>query len=631
MRTPRTSVASRSAAAPARPTSSLQMIPLGGEREIGKNTWVFRYEDDIILVDAGLAFPDETMHGVNIVLPDMTYIKQNRDKLRALVVTHGHEDHIGGIPYHLREFDIPVIYGPRLALALLEEKLRDVGLLSRTELRPVGPRDIVPLCKNFFAEFIRNTHSSADSFTIALHTPVGVVIQTGDFKIDHTPVDGERFDLHRLAEHGEKGVLCLISDSTNAEVPGFTPSEAAVVPGLTKAIAEAKGRVIITTFASSVHRLNLVLQIAEQQGRVVSLLGRSMLNVVAHARRLGYIRCKDETLQPMHVINSLPDDKVIILTTGSQGEPLAALTRIANGEHPQLQIKPGDTVIWSANPIPGNTLAVTRVIDKLMELGANVIYGKDKGLHVSGHGCQEDQKLMIALTRPKFFVPTHGEYRMLVKHAETAMSMGIPRENIVIINNGDVVEVNQERIAVVGRVPAGVQMITASHDGVLMDEILQERQQMARDGVVTVVISLDGRGRLLCTPQVQHLGLAGEGNFKGSDLKPLVEDTLQQAWPRFARSLERGSLEVDWAGLKAEVEQVVRRFVREQLPGKPTVLVFVQSPEEESVPVASLPVGEAQLDQERLALGRRRRSMDSVPLTRTAAVAAMDSVPLTRS
>jgi ribonuclease J len=379
MRTPRTSVASRSAAAPARPTSSLQMIPLGGEREIGKNTWVFRYEDDIILVDAGLAFPDETMHGVNIVLPDMTYIKQNRDKLRALVVTHGHEDHIGGIPYHLREFDIPVIYGPRLALALLEEKLRDVGLLNRTELRPVGPRDIVPLCKNFFAEFIRNTHSSADSFTIALHTPVGVVIQTGDFKIDHTPVDGERFDLHRLAEHGEKGVLCLISDSTNAEVPGFTPSEAAVVPGLTKAIAEAKGRVIITTFASSVHRLNLVLQIAEQQGRVVSLLGRSMLNVVAHARRLGYIRCKDETLQPMHVINSLPDDKVIILTTGSQGEPLAALTRIANGEHPQLQIKPGDTVIWSANPIPGNTLAVTRVIDKLMELGPMLSTAKTRG------------------------------------------------------------------------------------------------------------------------------------------------------------------------------------------------------------------------------------------------------------
>lgn len=608
MPTPRSSVASRSVIPQS--TSSVQMIPLGGEREIGKNTWAFRYEDDIILLDAGLAFPDESMHGINIVLPDMTYIKQNRDKVRGMVVTHGHEDHIGGIPYHLREFDIPVIYGPRLALALLEEKLREVGLLNRTELRPVGPREIVPLSKHFFAEFIRNTHSFADSFTVALHTPVGVIIQTGDFKIDHTPVDGEYFDLQRLAEHGEKGVLCLISDSTNAEVPGFTPSEASVVPGLTKAIAGAKGRVIITTFASSVHRLNLVLQIAEQQGRVVSLLGRSMLNVVAHARRLGYIRCKDETLQPMHVINSLPDDRVIILTTGSQGEPLAALTRIANGEHPQLQIKPGDTVVWSANPIPGNTIAVSRVIDKLMELGANVIYGKDKGLHVSGHGCQEDQKLMIALTRPKFFVPTHGEYRMLVKHAETAMSMGIPRENIVIIDNGDVVEVNRERIAITGRVPSGIQMIAASHDGVVMDEMMQERQQIAKDGMVTVVISLDGSSQLLCTPQVQTFGLAGEGNqLKGSDLKPLLENTLRQAWPQFARSLERGSLDIDWAGLKGEVERVVRRFLREQLPGKPTVAVFVQSPEEESV--SSLSV-ETQPEPVAGALGRRRRSSAAV-------------------
>jgi ribonuclease J len=354
----------------------------------------------------------------------------------------------------------------------------------------------------------------------------------------------------------------------------------------------------------------LVLQIAEQQGRVVSLLGRSMLNVVAHARRLGYIRCKDETLQPMHVINSLPDDRVIILTTGSQGEPLAALTRIANGEHPQLQIKPGDTVVWSANPIPGNTIAVSRVIDKLMELGANVIYGKDKGLHVSGHGCQEDQKLMIALTRPKFFVPTHGEYRMLVKHAETAMSMGIPRENIVIIDNGDVVEVNRERIAITGRVPSGLQMIAASHDGVVMDEMMQERQQIAKDGMVTVVISLDGSGQLLCTPQVQTFGLAGEGNqLKGSDLKPLLENTLRQAWPQFARSLERGSLDIDWAGLKGEVERVVRRFLREQLPGKPTVAVFVQSPEEESV--SSLSV-ETQPEPVAGALGRRRRSSAAV-------------------
>ncbi|MEN9220812.1 MAG: ribonuclease J [Thermostichus sp. BF3_bins_97] len=611
MPTSRTPVASRPGASPS--TSSVQMIPLGGEREIGKNTWAFRYEDDIILLDAGLAFPDESMHGVNIVLPDMSYIKQNRDKIRGMVVTHGHEDHIGGIPYHLREFDIPVIYGPKLALALLEEKLRDVGLLNRTELRTVGPREIVPLSKHFFAEFIRNTHSFADSFTVALHTPAGVIIQTGDFKIDHTPVDGEYFDLQRLAEHGEKGVLCLISDSTNAEVPGFTPSEASVLPGLTKAIAGAKGRVIITTFASSVHRLNLVLQAAEQQGRVVSLLGRSMLNVVAHARRLGYVRCKDETLQPMHVINNLPDDQVIILTTGSQGEPLAALTRIANGEHPQLQIKPGDTVVWSANPIPGNTIPVSRVIDKLMELGANVVYGKDKGLHVSGHGCQEDQKLMLALTRPKFFVPTHGEYRMLLKHAETAMNMGIPRENIVIIDNGDVVEVSQDRIAVVDKVPSGLQMMDDSRAGVVMDKVLQERQQIAKDGMVTVVLSLDKGGQLLYTPQVQTFGLAGEAkNLKGSALKPLLEDTLQQEWSRFARSLERGSVDIDWAGLKGELERVVRRFVREQLRSKPTVVVFVQSPEQESAP--SLPAAESEPRQERVpdASRRRRRSSTAV-------------------
>ncbi|MGQ9836535.1 MAG: ribonuclease J [Cyanobacteriota bacterium] len=611
MPTSRTAVASRPVASSPKP--SVQLIPLGGEREIGKNTWAFRYEDDIILLDAGLAFPDENMHGVNIVLPDMSYIKQNRDKVRAMVVTHGHEDHIGGIPYHLREFDIPVIYGPKLALALLEEKLRDVGLLNRTELRTVSPREIVPLSKHFFAEFIRNTHSFADSFTVALHTPAGVIIQTGDFKIDHTPVDGEHFDLQRLAEHGEKGVLCLISDSTNAEVPGFTPSEASVFPGLVKAIAEAKGRVIITTFASSVHRLNLVLQAAEQQGRVVSLLGRSMLNVVAHARRLGYVRCKDETLQPMHVINNLPDDQVVILTTGSQGEPLAALTRIANGEHPQLQIKPGDTVVWSANPIPGNTISVSRVIDKLMELGANVIYGKDKGLHVSGHGCQEDQKLMLALTRPKFFVPTHGEYRMLIKHAETAMSMGIPRENIVIIDNGDVVEVSQDRIAVVDKVPSGLQMIDDSRAGVVMDEVLQERQQVAKDGMVTVVFSLDSSGQLLYTPQVQTFGLACEAkNLKGSALKSLLENTLKQEWPRFARSLEPGSVDIDWAGLKGQLERVVRRFVREQLPSKPTVVVFIQSPEAESVP--SLPVAGVELRQERVpdTSRRRRRSSTAV-------------------
>ncbi len=576
--------------------SPVHLIPLGGEQEIGKNTWAFQYEDDLVLLDAGLAFPDPSMHGVNIVLPDMTYVKQNRDKIRGMIVTHGHEDHIGGIPYHLREFDIPVIYGPKLALALLREKLKEVGLLQRTELRTVEPRQIVPLGKRFYVEFIRNTHSFADSFTVALHTPAGVVIQTGDFKIDHTPVDGEYFDLQKLAEHGEKGVLCLISDSTNAEVPGFTPSESSVLPGLTRAIQQASGRVIITTFASSVHRINLILQAAEKQGRVVSLVGRSMLNVVAHARQLGYIRCRDETLQPMHVINQMDDSEVVILTTGSQGESLAAMTRIANGEYPHVQIKPGDTVVFSANPIPGNTIAVTRVIDKLMALGAHVVYGKDKGIHVSGHGSQEDQKLMIALTKPKFFVPTHGEYRMLVKHAETAMSQGIPQENIVIINNGDVVAVDPDKIEVVDKIPSGIQLIDSSQSGVVVDSVLKERQQIATEGMMTVSIGVDETGRLLYEPRAHVVGLVADiKTLTGPLLKQVIQRSLDQSWSKFARTLEKGTVDIDWAGLQDAIERGIRRFVKEQVQGKPTVVLMMQYPDTSTK--AAAPAAESSPEQ----------------------------------
>jgi ribonuclease J len=563
--------------------SPVQMIPLGGEQEIGKNTWVFRYEDDIILLDAGLGFPSSDMHGVNIVLPDVTYLKQNRDKIRGMIVTHGHEDHIGGIPYHLREFDIPIIYGPKLALALLKEKLKEAGMLNRTQLQTVEPRQIVPLGKNFFAEFIRNTHSFADSFTIALHTPAGVIIQTGDFKIDYTPVDGEYFDLQRLAEHGEKGVLCLISDSTNAEVPGHTPSESAVIPALSKAIAQAPGRALVTTFASSVHRVNVILQIAEQQGRVVSLLGRSMLNVVAHARQLGYIRCKDETLQPMHVVNQLPDNQVIILCTGSQGEPLAAMTRIARDAHPQVKIKKGDTVIFSANPIPGNTLSVTAVVDELMRKGAHVVYGKTKGLlHVSGHGCQDEQRLMLSLTKPKFFVPTHGEYRMLVEHAKTAMSLGIPEENIVIIDNGNVVEVTPDSIRVAEeKVPAGIQMLDNSRQGLVLNRVMEERQQIASEGMVVVAVSVDATGSLINEPQVQGVGLASRIDSLQRTVKGSLGQTLRDIWPTFARRLEQGEVDIDWTGIRAELEKIIRRLAREQFQGKPNVVVMLQHPETE--------------------------------------------------
>lgn len=595
--------------------SPVQLIPLGGEQEIGKNTWVFRYEDDIILLDAGLGFPSSDMHGVNIVLPDVTYLKQNRDKIRGMIVTHGHEDHIGGIAYHLRDFDIPIIYGPKLALALLKEKLKEAGMLNRTQLQTVEPRQIVPLGKNFFAEFIRNTHSFADSFTIALHTPAGVIIQTGDFKIDYTPVDGEYFDLQRLAEHGEKGVLCLISDSTNAEVPGHTPSESSVIPGLTKAIAGAAGRALVTTFASSVHRINIILQIAEQQGRVVTLLGRSMLNVVAHARQLGYIRCKDETLQPMHVINQMPDDKVIILCTGSQGEPLAAMTRIARDVHPQVKIKKGDTVIMSANPIPGNTLAVTAVVDELMRKGANVVYGKGKGLHVSGHGCQDEQRLMISLTKPKFFVPTHGEYRMLVEHSKTAMSLGIPEENIVIIDNGNVVELTADSIRVSDeKVPSGIQMMDNSRQGVVLNRVMEERQQVASEGMILVAVSVDATGALLYDPQVQGVGIVGRIDSLDRNIKGSLGQTLRDIWPTFARSLEKGEVDIDWTGIRAELEKIFRRYAREQLQGKPNVAVMLQHPETEKRGKATNKVEEEVANSEATspARSRKRRSAAAV-------------------
>ena len=564
-------------------TPALKIIPLGGLHEIGKNTCVFECNDEIILLDAGLAFPTDGMHGVNIVLPDMTYLRENSHKIKGMIVTHGHEDHIGGIPFHLRQFDIPAIYGPRLAMALLQGKLEEAGVANRTELRSVMPRDMVRIGKNFFVQYIRNTHSIADSFTVAIHTPVGVVIHTGDFKIDHTPVDGEFFDLQKLAEYGEKGVLCLISDSTNSEVPGFTPSERSVYPNLDRIINQATGRVLVTTFASSVHRLNMILDIAKKHNRVVSVLGRSMLNVIAHARNLGYIKCDDDLFQPLQAIRNLPDEKVLILTTGSQGEPLSALTRIAEGEHRQIKIRQGDTVVFSANPIPGNTIAVVQTIDKLMMQGAKVIYGREKGIHVSGHGCQEDQKLMIGLTRPKFFLPVHGEHRMLVKHSETAQSMGIPADNMVIIQNGDVVELTPDNIRVAGKVPSGIELVDGT--GVVKDTVLKERQQLAEDGVVTVAAAVNWYGKLAAKPEIHLRGVVTslEISLLQTWVQETIEDVLSDRWQEFAKSFGDGELDVDWAGLQLQLEQSLRRLLRRELNSNPLLVFLMQNSEEPPV------------------------------------------------
>lgn len=560
--------------------SALKIIPLGGLHEIGKNTCVFEYDDEIVLLDAGLAFPTEAMHGVNIVLPDMTYLRENRHKIKGMIVTHGHEDHIGGIAFHLKQLDIPIIYGPRLAMAMLEGKLEEAGVRDRTELKTVQPRDVVRIGTHFFVEYIRNTHSIADSFTIAIHTPPGIVIHTGDFKFDHTPVDGEHFDLQRLAEHGEKGVLCLLSDSTNSEVPGFTPSERSVYPNLERIFLQTPGRLLVTTFASSVHRINMILQLAQKYNRVVTVVGRSMLNLIAHARNLGYIKCEDNLLQPLHVIRNMPEEKVLILTTGSQGEPMSAMTRIANQEHPHLRIRQGDTVVFSANPIPGNTIAVVNVIDKLMMQGANVIYGRDKGIHVSGHGCQEDQKLMIALTRPKFFLPVHGEHRMLVKHSQTAQSMGIPAENMVIIQNGNVIELTEESIRVAGIVPAGIELVDTSGSGMVSAKVLQERQRMAEEGIVTIAAAIDWSGKLMAKPEIHLRGVVTtiERSLLQKWVQQRIEEILSQRFAEFASEGE--PLDVDWGGLQGQLERELMRSLKRELHCQPSVTLLMQIPDE---------------------------------------------------
>ncbi len=585
--------------------SALKIIPLGGLHEIGKNTCVFEYDDEIILLDAGLAFPTEAMHGVNIVLPDTTYLRENRHKIKGMIVTHGHEDHIGGIAFHLKQFDIPVIYGPRLALAMLEGKLEEAGVRDRTELRTVKPRDVVRFGKSFVVEYMRNTHSIADSFTVAINTPVGVIIHTGDFKFDHTPVDGEHFDLQRLAEHGEKGVLCLMSDSTNSEVPGFTPSERSVYPNLERIFMQTPGRLFLTTFASSVHRINMTLQLAQKYNRIVAVVGRSMLNLIAHARNLGYIKCEDNLLQPLHAIRNLPEDRVLILTTGSQGEPMSAMTRIANKEHPHIRIRQGDTVVFSANPIPGNTIAVVNTIDKLMMQGANVIYGREKGIHVSGHGCQEDQKLMMALTRPKYFLPIHGEHRMLVKHSQTAQSVGIPAENMVIINNGDVIELTENSMKIAGKVPSGIELVDTSSSGMVSSKVLQERQRMASEGIVTIAAAIDWHGKLMAKPEIHLRGVVTsiERSLLQKWVQQRIEEILTVRWSEFSNpGFESEQSEMDWGGLQGMLERELQRSIRKELQCQPSVTLLMQIPDEPPVKVAATD-------------GRRRR-------TRTAAQVA---------
>ena len=557
---------------------ALRVIPLGGLHEIGKNTCVFEYGDDLMLVDGGLAFPSDGMHGVNVVLPDTSYLRENQKRIRGMIVTHGHEDHIGGIPHHLKNFNIPIIYGPRLALSILTGKMEEAGVMDRTILQTVSPREVVKVGQHFSVEFIRNTHSMADSYTLAITTPAGVIVFTGDFKFDHTPVDGEHFDIARLAHYGEKGVLCLFSDSTNAELPGFCPPERSVFPHLDRHISQAEGRVIITTFASSIHRVSMILELALKNGRKVGLLGRSMLNVIAKARELGYMRAPDELFVPIKQIRDLPDRETLLLMTGSQGEPLAALSRISRGEHPQVQVKTSDTIIFSASPIPGNTISVVNTIDKLMMLGAKVVYGKGEGIHVSGHSFQEDHKLMLALARPKFFVPVHGEHRMLVAHSKTAQSMGVPADHTLIIDNGDVVELTPDSIRKGDPVKAGIELLDASRNGIVDARVLKERQQLAEDGVITLLAVITTDGVMAAPPRVNIRGVVTSADARKLSIWAEREITwvLENRWSQLSRNTGGKAPDVDWVGVQREIELGLQRRLRRELQVEPLIICLVQ-------------------------------------------------------
>ena len=559
-------------------TPALRVIPLGGLHEIGKNTCVFEYGDELMLVDAGLAFPSDGMHGVNVVMPDTTFLKENQRRIKGMIVTHGHEDHIGGISHHLKHFNIQIIYGPRLDMSMLRGKMEEAGVSDRTTIQTVNPRDVVKVGQHFSVEFIRNTHSICDSFSLAVTTPVGTIIFTGDFKFDHMPVDGEQFDIERMVHYGEKGVLCMFSDSTNAEVPGFCPSEKTIYPSLEKHIAEAKERVILTTFASSVHRVTMILELAMKHGRKVGLLGRSMINVIAKARDIGYMKCPDDLFVPIKQIRDLPDRETLLLMTGSQGEPLAALSRISRGEHQHVRLKTTDTVIFSASPIPGNTISVVNTIDRLMKLGAKVVYGKGENIHVSGHGFQEDQKLMLALAKPKFFVPVHGEHRMLVCHGKSAQTMGVPKDNILIIENGDVVELTPNSIQKGDPVKAGVELLDNSRNGIVDARVLKERQQLAGDGVVTVLAPISTDGKMVAPPRVNLRGVVTTAEPRKMSMwtEREISWVLENRWKQLSRQTGPNNFEVDWIGVQREIENGLSRRMRRELQVEPLILCLVQ-------------------------------------------------------
>jgi len=547
--------------------AKVRIIPLGGINEIGKNITVIEYKEDIIVIDCGLKFPDEDMFGIDLVIPDISYLLKNKDKIRGIFLTHGHEDHIGALPYVLRQLNVPV-YGTKLTLGIVETKLKEHGLLSSTELIRVKPRDVIKL-NSVSVEFIKTNHSIADSVAIAIHTPLGVVLHTGDFKIDYTPIDGEPMDFGRFAEIGKRGVLAMLADSTNVEKPGYTMSEKVVGESFARLFSKAKGRIIIATFASNVHRIQQIIDAARLHDRKVAVSGRSMENIVAVATELGYLEFEKDILVSIDQINKYPNNKVVIITTGSQGEPMSALTRMANSEHRKVNIVEGDTVIISATPIPGNEKLVSRVINQLFQKGAEVIYKSLAEIHVSGHACQEELKLMHSLVKPKFFIPVHGEYRHLKQHGELAVSLGLPEENVLIPENGGVIEVNRNSIRKNGTVSAGQVFVDGLGVGDVGNIVLRDRKHLSQDGILTVVVTLSKENNsIIAGPDIISRGFVYVRESEGlmDEAKEIVKDVL--------RECEESNI-TDWASLKSKVRDELRSYLYEKTKRKPMILPII--------------------------------------------------------
>ena len=500
---------------------ALKVIPLGGLGEIGKNMMVLEYDDDIIVVDAGVMFPVADQPGIDLIVPDASYLRENRERVRGIVITHGHEDHTGALPYIVTDLDAP-IYAPRLAEGLISVKLKEHGCLKGTDLREAGPGDRLDLGA-FQVEMFRVCHSIPDAMGLAIDTPLGTVVHTGDFKFDHTPVDGRASDFGKLASLGDAGVFLLLSDSTYAELPGYTPSEKEIDDTLDRVMAKAEGRVIVSTFASLVSRVQQVVDAAVANNRKVSVEGRSMVETVKMAIRLGYLDVPEGTIVSLEEILSLPHDRVAIVLTGTQGEPSSALARLANRDHRRLEIVAGDTVVISATPIPGNQLLVQNTIDNLFRQGANVLYEKIEDVHVHGHASQEELKMMIGLTRPQYFVPVHGEYRHLVLHGQLAESLGVDPEDVFIMEDGDVLELTPDSGSIAGRVQAGPVYVDGLGAWGLDSTVLKDRRDLARDGVVIVSLAINKRtGEILSAPDVVTYGFVD-----GTDLKPMIDATRE--------------------------------------------------------------------------------------------------------